>query len=441
MPKIRHWVLLLCLCLPGLAADPGNAASQPPDNVPGMHVLPTPDDPVAIKDMTGLLERLLERTGKHVPDGWLTNTLMNVPIWRYVVFAGLVVCTFAGGALLRWFLEVRMMRLAARTAWDIDDLVFTAGGRPARVLFLALGLYLSLMVVLLGAVPEAVVSWWSRLCLAVCTGSVFWYIYRLVDVLDHYLRRVAQRTDNDLDNGIVDVIRKSVRIVIAGFAFIYIGNNVLKWDITALLASAGVAGLAVAFAAQDTIANFFGTLMLLVDRPFKVGDRIKLEGSDGPVESIGFRSTRIRTMEGNQVSIPNKTAANATVENVARRPYIKHRMTIGVTYDTSVEKMHRAVEIIRDILTDHEGMDAEWPPRVYFHEFADYSLNISVTAWYHPADYWQYMAWVEKTNFTIMERFDREGIEFAFPTSTTYLAQDNKRALTITTVSPPPNPS
>jgi len=234
-------------------------------------------------------------------------------------------------------------------------------------------------------------------------------------------------------DAVVDVVRKTVRLFIVGIAFIYIGNNVLKWDITAVLASAGVLGLAIAFAAQDSIANIFGTLMILLDRPFKIGDRVILEGTEGPVEAVGFRSTQVRTLEGNQVSIPNKIVANAVVENVTRRPYIKRVTTIGVTYDTPLLKVRRAVEIIRGILKDHPGMDPEQPPRVYFHEFADCSLNILMIAWYHPGEYWDYLAWCEEVNFEIMRQFEQEDIEFAFPTTTTYLAQDNKRPLTVMT--------
>jgi len=194
-----------------------------------------------------------------------------------------------------------------------------------------------------------------------------------------------------------------------------------------------VVGLALAFAAQDTIANFFGTVMVLIDRPFRVGERVIIDGADGPVESIGFRSTRIRTLDGHLVTLPNKAVADAKIENVGRRPSIKRTTTLGLTYDTPVAKVRKAVEILREILSHHRCSDPALPPRVYFTEFADCSLNIQFIAWFKSADYWDYLAWCEEVNFEIMQRFEAEGIEFAFPTSTTYLAGDPKRPLRVTT--------
>ncbi len=158
-----------------------------------------------------------------------------------------------------------------------------------------------------------------------------------------------------------------------------------------------------------------------------------LEGADGPVESIGIRSTRVRTLQGNLVSVPNKQVANAKVENIGQRPHIKRVSNITITYDTPLEKVELAVQLIRDILADHEGMVPEYPPQVYFNEFNASSLNIILFAWYHPPEYWAYLQWCERVNVEIMRAFEQNGIEFAFPTTTTYLAQDNKRPLVIST--------
>jgi MscS family membrane protein len=324
------------------------------------------------------------------------------------------------------------IKIARRTHSRVDDMIFNAAALPSRIVIQALGVYLAFMLLLTGLeLPPLVTRWFGRICLAVAAGAAFWYLYHLVDVADYYMRRFAERTDNDFDNTFVDVLRKTLRLFVIAIAVLFIGTYILDWDVTALLASAGIAGLAIAFAAQDTIANLFGTVMLLLDRPFRVGERVLLEGADGPVESIGFRSTRIRTLDGNQVSIPNKTVANSKIENVGRRPHIKRVMTIGVTYDTPYEKVRKAVEILRDILKDHEGMDPEYPPRVYFTEFGAYSLDILAIAWYHPGEYWDYLNWCETVNFRIMKAFENEGIEFAFPTSTNYLAGDPKRPLNL----------
>ena len=123
--------------------------------------------------------------------------------------------------------------------------------------------------------------------------------------------------------------------------------------------------------------------------------------------------------------------ASASIENIGRRPSIRRLANITITYDTPPEKVERAGEIIKEILDNHEGMHSDFPPRVYFSEFNADSLNILVIYWYHPPDYWAYMSFSERFNKEVFRRFNEEGIEFAFPTQTVYLAGDDKRPITI----------
>ena len=168
-----------------------------------------------------------------------------------------------------------------------------------------------------------------------------------------------------------------------------------------------------------------------------LGDRVVLDGIDGPVEDIGFRSTRIRTLTGHLVAIPNEKMATINIENIGRRPSIRRLTNITITYDTPPEKVERALTIIREILENHEGMAPDFPPRVYFNEFNDASLNILMIYWYFPPNYWDFLAFNERVNLQIMRAFEEEGIEFAFPTTTTYLAHDDRRPLSITISSDP----
>jgi len=203
---------------------------------------------------------------------------------------------------------------------------------------------------------------------------------------------------------------------------VQIFQTVSDRPLTSIIAGLGVGGLAVALAGQDTIRNFFGSLVIVGDKPFEIGDRIVVEGYDGPVESVGFRSTRIRTLEGYLVTIPNAEMVNKVVCNIGKRPHIRHMANITVTYDTPPEKVDLAVAILKEILHDHEGMHPDFPPRVFFSGFNDCSLSILMIYWYHPPDYWSYMAFTEKVNGEILKRFNDEGIEFAFPTQTIYIA-------------------
>ena len=153
----------------------------------------------------------------------------------------------------------------------------------------------------------------------------------------------------------------------------------LGLDITAMLASLSIGGLALGLAAQDTVANLFGAVAVFVDKPFRVGDQIKLDGIDGVVESIGLRSTRVRNLDGFLITVPNKTMGNATITNVSRRPTIKTEINIGLTYDTSLAKMKHALEILDDVYRKHP-MTHDLV--VGFNKFADSALNISVVHWW-----------------------------------------------------------
>jgi MscS family membrane protein len=184
-----------------------------------------------------------------------------------------------------------------------------------------------------------------------------------------------------------------------------------------------VGGIAFALAAQDTLKNLIGSVIILLDRPYTVGQRVIVAGHDGEVEEIGLRSTKLRLLTGNQSIIPNEVMAKSAIENVSRRPHIRHKSNIALPYDTPLLKVKKAVEIIRTLLGDHEGMDTKKPAQVYFSSFKRDHLSIVMCYWYHPADYWTYMAFSQKVNEQIMERFEEEGISFALPTNRTFLEQ------------------
>jgi MscS family membrane protein len=261
------------------------------------------------------------------------------------------------------------------------------------------------------------------------TIAIIWFILRLVGVLDVYLKRWAAATESTIDDMLVPIVGKTIRLFIILIGAMIIIQNMTGLKIGPLLASLGIGGLAVALAAKDSIANFFGTLTILFDKPFQVGHRITIDQYDGTVENVGFRSTRIRTLTGHLVTIPNEKLVNSSLENIGERPYIRWLTNIGITYDTPPDKVEKAVQIIREILENHEGMKEDFPPRVFFNGFNDWSLNIMVVVWYHPPDYWDYQAWQQKTCLEIMRRFEAEEIDFAFPSRTIYVANDDKRQL------------
>lgn len=217
-----------------------------------------------------------------------------------------------------------------------------------------------------------------------------------------------------LNAQLIRIISKLTSFAVAGILFL-VGGQYLGIPVATLLTSAGIGGVAVALGAQDTLKTLFGTLMLLSDKPFLVGERILYNEHDGVVEDIGLRSTRLRLLTGPQVMIPNDQLAGNDIQNLTRRPYMRRVGEIHVPLDTPCEKVVKAVAIIREELDDHEGLDPDRPPRVFFNEFTPDAFSIQFNYWYTSSDYWSFKAFSEKLNFEILRKFEAHGIQFSLP--------------------------
>ena len=358
-------------------------------------------------------------------DIWLGNAPWQWGALLAMILGGMIV-----GKLISFLLIRHADHLARRKGWEGLETALRATERPAIMLFVVLGVYLVRHVMDLtepisaaeGAPTLAAV--WGRAAAVAMYLGLAWLIYRLVDVVEHYLTKWANRTDTTFDDQLVPLVRKALRVFVIILLVLFILKNVMGHDIGTLLAGLGLGGLAFALAAKDTIANLFGSAVIFSDRPFKIGDRIVVGGHDGTVEEVGFRSTRIRTLIGHLVIIPNATIANANLENITERPYIKRSLNVTVTYDTTPEKIKRAIAIINEMLAARAGtghFPEDKPGRVHFTEFNADSLNIAATYWYTPPEWEDYLAFTHEFNMELLRRFNDEGIEFAFPTQTLYL--------------------
>jgi MscS family membrane protein len=268
-----------------------------------------------------------------------------------------------------------------------------------------------------------------------CYFAILWYLYRLGFFLENYLKDKADKSEKGLGDMLLPFLGKTLGILIIFIGFAVILHRLTGMNFGLMIASLGIGGAAIAFAAKESIGNFLGSLTIIFDKPFTLGDRIVIDNYDGVVEQLGFRSTRIRTMEGSLVSIPNEKVITCALENIGQKPYIRWLNNFTLASDTPPAKVEQAVAIIKGILDNHEGMNPDFPPRVYFNGFNGTSLNILVLTWYHPAEYWQYMDWLQQTCFKILNAFEAEGIEFAYPMQTVNQAGDKKKELEIKVIS------
>ncbi|MBW2284483.1 MAG: mechanosensitive ion channel family protein, partial [Deltaproteobacteria bacterium] len=255
-----------------------------------------------------------------------------------------------------------------------------------------------------------------------------WAFLRSIDLIFAWWTEHLRKSDVYMDAELLGPVRKTVKILIVIFALLLWLDN-FGFDVTTLLTGLGVGGIAVALAAQDSIKNFIGSIMILIDKPYRVGERIVAKGHDGVVEDIGLRSTKMRLLTGHQTIIPNEEMARADIENIARRPHIRRRTNIRIPYDTPAEKVEKALGIIKEALADHEGMNPAFPPRVYLSEFNPDSLNIVMFYWFHPNDYWAFLDFSQRVNLEIMRAFEKEWIKFAIPATKTYLTREDAQSL------------
>jgi MscS family membrane protein len=223
--------------------------------------------------------------------------------------------------------------------------------------------------------------------------------------------------------------------MIAAMVLLLQGGQHLGIPLSSLLAGAGVVGAALALSAQDVLKNIFGSVMIILDKPYAVGERIRIKGYDGVVEEIGLRSTKIRLLNGHQAVIPNEDMARSDIENIGRRPFIRRVSNIRLPVDIGAEKSEQAVKIILDLLKDHEGMNPDFPPRAWISEFADDHVELRMIYWYHPPNYWDFTAHADKLNREILDAFEKAGITIAVPAFTTKVEDHEGIAIL------PPDPS
>ena len=349
-------------------------------------------------------------------------------VWRYLLIVVVIVLVYLAVRQIGAFLTNLTIVLRKSKENARMRLVLEAAIWPLRLLLFNVAIYAAKEVLVF---PSAGDQLAERGVGVLTTLAVVLFIYRLIELMVFELTKYAARDDNLLDQSFVQFMRMITKIAVIVVGVMYLLRAISGKPLSALLAGLGIGGLAIALAAQDTLKNFFGSLMIMLDKPFTIGQRVTFGGHDGVVEEIGFRSTRVRTLTGHQVTIPNEKVASESVENIGRRPSIRRLANITITYDTPPDKIEKALALIRGILEDHEGMQPDYPPRVFFNEFNDASLNLIMLYWYHPPDWAAYMAFSERVNLQIMRAFEAEGIEFAFPTTTNYLAHDARRPLHI----------
>ena len=345
---------------------------------------------------------------------------LGYPLKSYAYLLGVAFAAFVGYFVILRLLESRWLSGLREKHPEFYESLVKLARTPLKLLLFTLVFWAAVQIFEPRTISEEVRKLIDGVLVGLVAITVLYFTLRFIDTGVAFFKVRVEQTESKLDDTLLHVARLTLRT----FAVIVIALLTLEnlgIEIAGLLAGLGIAGLAVALAARPTLENVFGAVTIFLDRPFTIGDAVSLEGFTGKIEAIGLRSTRLRTFDGTLVTLPNSVVANAKIDNWDARPTRRTNFTIGVTYDTSYEKLKRAVEILREVMARHPGT-AQY--RAYFNSFGDYSLNILVNHWCKYLDYEQYLKCLEEILFEIKKRFEEEGIEFAFPSQTLYLVPE-----------------
>jgi len=339
------------------------------------------------------------------------KTFYNNTIAEWAVAFAIMAGAFMLAKVIYFLLSTIVKKVAKNTKTKLDDIIVDMLEEPLVFGIAIAGFWYSTSFLNTTAGADVFIE---KVLYIVITFNVAWAIVRLVDaILVEYLTPLVQKSDSDLDDQLLPIVRKVIKSVLWAIAII-VGLNNAGYDVGALIAGLGIGGLAFAMAAKDSVANLFGGITVFTDKPFIIHDRIKVSGVDGNVEEIGIRSTKITTLEGRKVTIPNSVFIDGIIENVTSEPARKVSMTLGLTYDTKHEKVQEAIDILKNIVTTNESINDNY--LASFSGFGDFSLNILFIYRIKAGE--DNMGVQNAVNFEILKRYNAAQIDFAFPTQT-----------------------
>lgn len=352
-----------------------------------------------------------------IPQAWRKHFL-GLAVWQYAGLGILILLGFLFYKIGKWLFNRLIHRLLAKVLGGSDATRYEkALSRSFSYLLVLLYINISLPALQL---PVGFSYYFFIILKFLIPVIVAFIAFRCLDIVGVYFKWKAGHTETKLDDQLVPLLRKTLKVVTVIIGGLFVLQN-LNFNITAILTGLSIGGLAFALAAQETIKNVFGSVMIFMDRPFQVGDYIDVKSEvEGIVEEIGFRSTRIRSFDSSLISIPNGRLADMVIDNMQYR-YERHfYTTIGITYGTPPDVVKNFAEGLRNIIRDHPYTNkSEYYVR--FHQLADYSLNIIVWSYIQTQSYEVELRCREELLLSFMKLAEEMEVDFAFPTSTVHV--------------------
>lgn len=341
----------------------------------------------------------------------LNTSSSNAEIVASIIIFGVVAIVGWGAYIV---FNRLFCRLAQKTSTNLDDTILNSVKIIIIILIIVLGIEYALAPLSFLADYSDTLS---GIFLVLQIMLVAFAITRVSDIIIDWFGSKTETIAGKNSRHLLFILKKIIQIIVYIFAVLMI-LYAFNFDLTGAVVGLGVGGIAIAFALQSTLSDFFSAFSIYFDHPFEIGDFIVVGEYSGTVTNIGVKSTRLKLLQGEELIISNKELTSTSVRNFRKLEKRRVAFTIGVTYDTNVETLKKIPFIIKDIFEDIERADFQ---RANFTEYGDFSLKFLIVYYVNSSDWGEYLDIQQQVNFGIKEVFEREGIEMAFPTSMVYL--------------------
>ena len=347
---------------------------------------------------------------------------LNYSVWGNIVqnyLLALVVFVLAVIVfkLVKYEVLKKLRNAVKKTSIEVDDLVIRIVDNVGWPFYVFFGIFLAISFL---QVPSIVNVFFSY---AVPLVVVFLVVRSLHQFVDYGLRKAAKEKDFENESSLVNVIGRILKGGLWGLAFIYI-LSLWGQDVTSIIASFGVIGIVLAFGLQHLLSDVFASFSIFFDKPFNTGDFIIVGDNMGVVKNVGIQSTRIQSLWGQEVVIPNQELTSTRINNYRKMKRRRVQFSFGVVYDTSAEQLEKVLDITKEIFKGIEMVELD---RVHFKEYGDFSLNFEVVYFVNIPDYNMYMDIQQKINLKLKKRFEKEKIQFAYPTQTVIIDKQRQQ--------------
>ncbi len=340
----------------------------------------------------------------------LANNSLTDYLLALVVFIVMI-------SVLRVFKYViihRLKKLFAKTKTEIDDLLIRVIDSIGWPFYAFLSVYIAVRFIFL---PDIIMTILYYILIILITYYVIRGAHVIIDFSTHRFVREREKQKKKVDTSVVDLLGKVLKGLLWLFALLFLLAS-FGYNITPAVAGLGVGGIVIGFALQSVLGDIFASFSIYFDKPFELGDFIVIGDDMGVVKKIGIKTTRIKTLRGEELVISNKELTESRIHNYKKMEKRRIAFSFGVIYDTPTKKLKKIPSIVKSIVDKVKLADID---RVHFKEFGDFSLNFEVVYYLNTRDYTEYMDTQQQINLEIKERFEKEGIEMAFPTQTVYV--------------------